>query len=62
VQCASVFAACPRRIPSGSNLYENIQRLQFDVQRIAPLDGELQTMEDLRAAMGMSGATRSDTH
>jgi hypothetical protein len=34
------------------NLHENIQRLGLDVKRIAPLHGTLQTIDDLRAAIG----------
>jgi len=38
--------------PATVNLYENIQRLNLDVNRIAPLHGRLVTMADLRSAIG----------
>lgn len=37
--------------PLWVNLHENIQRLGLGVQRIAPLHGTLQTIDDLRAAI-----------
>lgn len=38
--------------PFWLNLYENIERLRLDVQRIAPLHGRMQTISDLRTAIG----------
>jgi glyoxylase-like metal-dependent hydrolase (beta-lactamase superfamily II) len=37
--------------PLWLNLHENIERLGLGVQRIAPLHGTLQTMDDLKAAL-----------
>jgi glyoxylase-like metal-dependent hydrolase (beta-lactamase superfamily II) len=42
--------------PYSVNLYANIQRLKLDVERIAPLHGRLVTLNDLRVAIGASGA------
>jgi glyoxylase-like metal-dependent hydrolase (beta-lactamase superfamily II) len=39
--------------PPAVNLYENIQRLGFDVERLVPLHSRLATMADLRAFIGM---------
>lgn len=47
---ASTRPATPN--PLWINLHENIQRLGLGVQRIAPLHGAVQTMDDLRAAVG----------
>jgi hypothetical protein len=38
--------------PAAVNLYENIERLKLDVDRIAPLHGRLVSMADLRKAVG----------
>ena len=37
--------------PLWVNLHENIRRLGLGVQRIAPLHGTLQTIDDLRSAI-----------
>jgi hypothetical protein len=37
--------------PLWANLYRNIERLNLDVQRIAPLHGSVQGIADLRAAI-----------
>lgn len=39
--------------PLWTNLHENIQRLGLGVRRIAPLQGALQTIDDLRAALAL---------
>ena len=38
--------------PYWVNLYDNIERLALHVERIAPLHGSLQTIDDLRIAIG----------
>jgi glyoxylase-like metal-dependent hydrolase (beta-lactamase superfamily II) len=38
--------------PAAVNLYENIERLKLDVDRIAPLHGRVVSMADLRKAVG----------
>lgn len=38
--------------PFWLNLYDNIERLKLDVHRIAPLHGTMQSINDLRAAIG----------
>ena len=38
--------------PAAVNLYENIERLKLDVDRIAPLHGRLVSIADLRKAVG----------
>ncbi len=38
--------------PATVNLYENIQRLNLDVNQIAPLHGRLVTVEDLKKTIG----------
>lgn len=38
--------------PAAVNLYENIQRLNLDVDRIAPLHGRLVTLADLKKTIG----------
>lgn len=44
--------------PFSVNLYENIQRLKLDVKQIAALHGpRLVTLADLRAAIGVAGAS-----
>ena len=36
------------------NLYENIKRLNLDVQQITPLHGRLVAISDLRKAIGQN--------
>jgi hypothetical protein len=38
--------------PAAVNLYDNIQRLNFDVNQIAPLHGRLVTVAELRRTIG----------
>jgi len=46
-------AAPPPRVnPLWINLYENVQRLNLDVQRVAPLHGAVQDFATLRTAVG----------
>jgi glyoxylase-like metal-dependent hydrolase (beta-lactamase superfamily II) len=47
--------AAPPSPPNGNNvnLYENIQKLKLDVDRILPLHGRVVPMSELRAAIGM---------
>ena len=53
-----LYAAGPERIttsdsePATVNLYENIQRLNLDVNQIAPLHGRVVTIADLRKTIG----------
>jgi glyoxylase-like metal-dependent hydrolase (beta-lactamase superfamily II) len=42
----------PRPNPRPVNLYENIQRLNLNVDQIAPLHGRLSTIEELRKTVG----------
>ena len=47
----------PAVSPTTVNLYENIGRLQLDVERIAALHGpRLATMDDLRKAVGLGAS------
>ena len=38
----------------GNNLYDNLQRLKIDVVTIAPLHGNVATMDDMKKALGKS--------
>ena len=38
--------------PASINLYENIERLKLDVDRIAPLHGRVVTLAEIRKAVG----------
>lgn len=38
--------------PLARNLYDNIQRLKLDVQRIVPIHGRIATIEELKKAIG----------
>jgi hypothetical protein len=38
--------------PSALNLYENIERLKLDVQKIVGVHGRVGTIEELRKAVG----------
>ncbi len=55
---ADVYTPAPPNAPPGPvvkenvNLYENIKRLNLDVQQITPLHGRLVTMSDLQKAIG----------
>jgi hypothetical protein len=55
---ADVYTPAAPDAPAGPvvgenvNLYDNIMRLNLDVQQIAPIHGRLVTVNDLRAAIG----------
>jgi hypothetical protein len=57
---ADVYNPAPANAPPGQvvrenvNLYENIERLNLDVQQITPLHGRLVTINDLRKAIGQN--------
>ena len=57
---ADVYNPAPANAPPGPvvrenvNLYENIERLNLDVQQITPLHGRLVTINDLRKAIGQN--------
>ena len=57
---ADVYNPAPPNAPPGPvvkesvNLYDNIKRLNLDVQQITPLHGRLVTMSDLRKAIGQN--------
>jgi glyoxylase-like metal-dependent hydrolase (beta-lactamase superfamily II) len=57
---ADVYNPAPPNAPPGpvvkenANLYENIKRLNLDVQQITPLHGRLMTISDLRKAIGQN--------
>lgn len=44
----------PIAVGFGNNLYDNLQRLHIDVVTIAPLHGNVATMDDMRKALGKS--------
>jgi hypothetical protein len=55
---ADVFNPAPANAPPGPvvqenvNLYENLKRLNLDVQQITPLHGRMVSIADLRRAVG----------
>ena len=57
---ADVYNPAPPNAPPGPvvkesvNLYENIKRLNLDVQQITPLHGRLVAISDLRKAIGQN--------
>jgi glyoxylase-like metal-dependent hydrolase (beta-lactamase superfamily II) len=57
---ADVYTPAPPNAPSGPvvkenvNLYDNIKRLNLDVQQITPLHGRLAMIGDLRTAIGQN--------
>jgi hypothetical protein len=57
---ADVYNPAPANAAAGPvvkesvNLYENIKRLNLDVQQIAPLHGRLVMMSDLQKAIGQN--------
>jgi len=57
---ADVYNPAPLNAPAGPlvkenvNLYENIKRLNLDVQQITPLHGRLVTIADLQKAIGQN--------
>jgi glyoxylase-like metal-dependent hydrolase (beta-lactamase superfamily II) len=44
----------PMAVAFGNNLYDNLQRLKIDVVTIAPLHGNVATMDDMKKAIGKS--------
>jgi hypothetical protein len=44
--------------PFSVNLYENIQKLGLDVERIAGLHGRVATIDELRTAIGRQTAAK----